>query len=368
MEECVECGTPLITEHTSNQIASTKAAPSTTSKQMHNEMKLAAVTQEVSTPVVGVKASSKPPMPLIEKPMDDLQLKWYYDQHQWVMKSLKQQSSSIDIKRIRSLIEQLYMSNEYQPRLSQPLGQLSFSICQICLDPQSKPLIEMITCRHQVICRDCYQQYLSIRIRDGEVMPWIPCPGEVCPIPLSCQNLIYDGQLSVEQLLEFCQVHMSKKLNRNENFVPCTTQSCYGGFLQLGQSKKEQVTCRVCKQEQTIEKGKVGDLDDTFKNMIVKGVLRECPSCKHLTLKEKGLCNVIECAKCSIWWNWATREMGHDARDLKERARMHGTLWEPGELLYQLDLQRRNPEEFKALLERNGIQYDPNYVRGSKSK
>jgi len=35
-----------------------------------------------------------------------------------------------------------------------------------------------------------------------------------------------------------------------------------------------------------------------------------------------------------------------------------------GELSYQQDLQRRNPKEFQALLERNGIKYDPNYVRG----
>ena len=35
-----------------------------------------------------------------------------------------------------------------------------------------------------------------------------------------------------------------------------------------------------------------------------------------------------------------------------------------GELMHQQMLERTNPEEFKALLERNGITYDPNYVRG----
>ena len=35
-----------------------------------------------------------------------------------------------------------------------------------------------------------------------------------------------------------------------------------------------------------------------------------------------------------------------------------------GELRYQQELERSNPQEFKALLERNGIQYNPNYVRG----
>jgi hypothetical protein len=35
-----------------------------------------------------------------------------------------------------------------------------------------------------------------------------------------------------------------------------------------------------------------------------------------------------------------------------------------GELRYQQELESRNPKEFKALLERNGIAYNPNYVRG----
>lgn len=35
-----------------------------------------------------------------------------------------------------------------------------------------------------------------------------------------------------------------------------------------------------------------------------------------------------------------------------------------GELRYQQELERHNPSEFKALLERNGIKYNPNYVRG----
>ncbi len=113
--------------------------------------------------------------------------------------------------------------------------------------------------------------------------------------------------------------------------------------------------------------------------MIKTGQLRECPTCRHLTLKEKGLCNIIECAKCGIWWNWRTNEQGHNGKDLKQRARMNGTLWEPGkkknnkfhnafflvgELRYQQELQQRNPKAFKALLERNGIKYDPNYIRG----
>lgn len=66
--------------------------------------------------------------------------------------------------------------------------------------------------------------------------------------------------------------------------------------------------------------------------MINAGTLRECPSCRHLTMKEKGICNVIHCVKCGIWWNWRTRDQGHSERDMKQRARAAGTLWERGNI------------------------------------
>jgi len=44
---------------------------------------------------------------------------------------------------------------------------------------------------------------------------------------------------------------------------------------------------------------------------------------------------------------------------------MSSTLWETGELAYQQRLQRDNLPAFIELLARNGIAYDPNYVRGA---
>lgn len=34
-------------------------------------------------------------------------------------------------------------------------------------------------------------------------------------------------------------------------------------------------------------------------------------------------------------------------------------------LVLYYSLERSNPEEFRKLLERNGMKYDPNYVRGT---
>lgn len=67
----------------------------------------------------------------------------------------------------------------------------------------------------------------------------------------------------------------------------------------------------------------------------------------------------------SIVWNWKTNETGRTSRELKQKARNNGTLWGHGELAYQQNLQQSNKKEFIALLERNGVKYDPNYRRGT---
>ena len=105
--------------------------------------------------------------------------------------------------------------------------------------------------------------------------------------------------------------------------------------------------------------------DDEMKKMIAEGKLRECPKCRLLTMKEYGVCNVIDCQQCGIVWNWRTRETGRTSAELKRKARQKGTLWESGELDYQRTLQQTNKKAFIALLERNGVKYDPNYRRGS---
>ena len=111
-----------------------------------------------------------------------------------------------------------------------------------------------------MICPDDFHQYLSTRIRDGDLLPWIPCPAEVCSVPCDARNIIEDGRLSHGELLSFIVMYMSKKLARNENFITCV--NCQqGGFLQFGAPRKEEVTCQVCNVKQTIEKGTDGDLD-----------------------------------------------------------------------------------------------------------
>lgn len=111
-----------------------------------------------------------------------------------------------------------------------------------------------------MICADDFHQYLVTRIRDGDLLPWIPCPAEICNVPCTAENIIEHGRLTHSELISFLTTYMFKKLSRNENFISCI--HCErGGFLQFGPPKKQEVLCPVCQVKQTIEKGSDGDLD-----------------------------------------------------------------------------------------------------------
>ncbi|UJR29156.1 hypothetical protein I4U23_010370 [Adineta vaga] len=307
-----------------------------------------------------MQVESKAPT-IVEKGMDDDELLPYYHRYILLMRDEQRNKQTLKEENLHQYITELFHSLQYKNDQSD--GQLRFPVCQICY-VEDVPMVTMKNCGHRVLCTNCFHQYLTTRIDGGDILPWIPCPAESCSVLCHADNIAQDGRLTYSELLTFITKFMLKKLSRNENFITCI--HCQkGGFLQMGPSKKQTVICQICNKRQVIEKGFEGDLDDDFKEMIKSGQLRECPTCRHWTLKEKGLCNIIECSKCGIWWNWNTREQGHNGSDLKQRARMNGTLWEPGELRYQQELERDNPEEFKALLERNGIKYNPNYVRGS---
>jgi len=51
----------------------------------------------------------------------------------------------------------------------------------------------------------------------------------------------------------------------------------------------------VCVQE-VIKRGERED--EQLKEMIRTGKMRLCPKCKHPAMKDYGICNVIQCARC----------------------------------------------------------------------
>lgn len=231
--------------------------------------------------------------------------------------------------------------------------------CQICYCPFQDDECQMETCGHTTACIDCFRAYVRNRIKDDDIMPWIPCPEPDCRHAVAPRHFeLFDR----DEVVNFLSMILSKTLARNSMWVCCQNDDCVFGFL-IEDEDQHQLTCEVCNTSQVVTRAVTQD--DSIQELIRNGSMRKCPKCEDLTMKDKGICNVIQCGKCKIWWNWKTRETGNSQREMKNRARMNGTLWEPGELAYQQRLQRTDPAAFALLLERNGIKYDPNYRRGT---
>lgn len=182
---------------------------------------------------------------------------------------------------------------------------------------------------------------------------------------------IVPSPLLFQLLRDFCIKYLSKLIVRYPEWMPCSGstndgEECKFGFLVSDTIEGKRVACEVCSCRQIVARKLIAEEDDeALCKMLAEGTMRKCPSCQLVTMKEFGVCNVIQCEKCSIWWNWRSFETGRNSRELKQKARMSGTLWEPGELDYQRTLERSDPAAFKSLLERNGVAYDPNYTRGT---
>lgn len=283
-------------------------------------------------------------------------------------------SEQADERRVKELITAVYTTHVLPTAASSVAqakrGRKKKVQCEVCYeethivtdlttehkaDDDTSYALTLPGCQHNQVCTTCMSGHVQSKVTSADVAAWVSCPHPTCTTPLHPTVLCYPGLLTSDLQLLLLLGYLTKLLSRSTAFVRCSTSQCPYGFLCLAKTGKESRACPVCHKEQSVERGGEGELDESFKKMIALGTLRACPTCSHYTLKEKGICNVIECAKCGVWWNWRTRETGKSGSELKQRARAMGTLWEQGELQYQMELERRNPNEFKALLERNGM-------------
>eukprot|EP00494_Astrolonche_serrata_P027130 UN27393 len=135
--------------------------------------------------------------------------------------------------------------------------------CGVCYCEFENDAVKMKTCGHTTCCDSCFVQYVKIRIKDDDVMPWIPCPEEDCR-----------GNIDVTQIIQHCDVetlnkliHLlcSKNLIRNSRWVGCKTDKCECGFL-VPDDYKGKMKCQICGTKQKVSHDVLED--DSMKELL----------------------------------------------------------------------------------------------------
>ena len=266
---------------------------------------------------------------------------------------------------LMAIVGQLYDKLDHQSDKRASAARPAVSErCVVCYcdfdQDETKPAALPSSCGGgQLVCCGCLAQYIESRVQEGDVVPWIPTPAEKNDTPLPPEMFEH---CSDSTLCQFCVGLVSQLLARESDWMACSEQNCHFGFT-VHSDEKQRRRCEACGIDQIVSRNAM-DTDKELQQLVRDGVVRMCPSCGDPNMKDYGICNVIQCAKCSIWWNWESRETGNSSRELKEKARRVGNLWLPGELAFQQNLERNDKRAFKDLLEKNGVQYDPNYHRG----
>jgi len=94
-----------------------------------------------------------------------------------------------------------------------------------------------VKCEHAMICFECFKQYLQIKLKDEDVVPWFRCPAPNCFQPIHCDLLML--HLTPKQLCDFAGIFLRKHLARNPNWIKCRNdKNCEYGFVVLHNEKK----------------------------------------------------------------------------------------------------------------------------------
>ena len=95
--------------------------------------------------------------------------------------------------------------------------------CEICLDKKKGPeCLKFVNCKH-VFCRDCVENYLNSKIKEGTVNK-IPCPKIDCAKKIEFKEI--QDICNEEMFRKFEDLLLKKTLNTMKDAVPCARKLC----------------------------------------------------------------------------------------------------------------------------------------------
>ena len=185
--------------------------------------------------------------------------------------------------------------------------------CPICLDEFENP-IEIENCKHK-LCEECFNSYLTDLITKNNIDN-IPCPYKNCNNK-SISEDFFSKYISEQTYFKYRQFKAQNEIARDPKKYFCPYCDSFAiidndignnnkNYLKY---KKSTLKCKnnheFCSCGRTLHDGECYREDQSFKDLMKKENIKQCPKCGFLIKKNKG-CNHITCGNpiCKYEFCW----------------------------------------------------------------
>ncbi|EQC30186.1 hypothetical protein SDRG_12038 [Saprolegnia diclina VS20] len=178
-------------------------------------------------------------------------------------------------------------------------------ICLICLDDQ--PMARAHQCLHcdASICNDCFRQYLTHKIQNGQVAyQQLVCPGH-CRRPILRDTI---QQIVSPSLFQKYTRFLQAMEHREAGQGYCPRPQCGHPLLSPpSHQSKRRVHCVSCQQSSCRDCGEAyhrwPQCDREYRLWCRTHAAQRCPSCSA-TIQKNGGCSHMKCTNCQHHFCW----------------------------------------------------------------
>eukprot|EP00753_Platysulcus_tardus_P014040 PLAT3998.1.p1 GENE.PLAT3998.1~~PLAT3998.1.p1 ORF type:complete len:383 (+),score=123.06 PLAT3998.1:378-1526(+) len=180
--------------------------------------------------------------------------------------------------------------------------------CKICMDDVPVRDLVIASCGHN-FCNDCVQGYLTVKIKDGQVMKLV-CPAQGCERAIRTDEV--EGRVTDDVWDKFQRFSHNYTMSCNPNARWCQAAGCENAMI--GDAADPCLVCDVCGFEtcfncsQPWHEGKSCEevADTTFADYSAGRDVQPCPRCRFLIERAEG-CNHMTCVRCGHQFCWLCR-------------------------------------------------------------
>lgn len=185
--------------------------------------------------------------------------------------------------------------------------------CNICYDDVDGSNIAALRCGHWY-CRDCWQQYIHVKIEEGMSCLVATCPGRKCPTALD--ESVVKEFADPENYRKYANFMARSFVEDNPHIKWCPAPNC-GRALRAANAHKTVVKCLCgCKfcfscgneahdpsncEQVKMWKSKEQNESETSNYLALN--TKDCPQCRK-TIDKDGGCNHMTCRSCKYEFCW----------------------------------------------------------------